>query len=767
MAKQIPISREFAKETGRELMDLLDADIRQRQPMLAKIELIRAYYYGDVKRKLRYPGQVNMHLPVIAEKVEGLVPKMMNALFGADPHVILQRVGNDPDPDRTLLNEAFLNWTIEVDIPETYRRIQRWVRSSFLDGPSVIMPYYCYKTRKGVVTQNMKTYWREGDTDLMGMTVPADRIKLPVELLAEYFGPSVNIKELKRGKEDYADGAETQQFEGIEAVVDFVENRQRHTDVPVYFYDTKYVDEVELCIHKDIVVSDHVRLDNLEFEDIIVPYHAQDLQEAERVGRQYWLTVADIEDRRANEGWDLDDEDMAVIRGQARAEKKEVRVDNDQLKEQLDEQIGVQDDEVSPSRHFKPFTDNKVLVFEVYTQDDADGDGKLEEVIYQIPACLERIVRADYLEAIFPHQRRPFAVLHGVQCSNTYYSIPISQWLLPINEEVDVIINQVHEAQEVINNPFFFYEPLALSDAAELLNGLYPGLGVRTANAQGINIPSFPQQPLANLSAVDSLLMFADRLTMSPQSVGSSQVRNAPRTARGTMALLSEAGAKVDTFIMEAQKNGWRDLMYQIHGLYSHYGPEEKWFWVTGEMKPRKIMKSDMDGRFEYIFSGNSVNTNREVRRSISQLRYATLANEPLYMQDMTARQALIEDFLRHNSEGVNIHGPIKPRIQGQGGTHAPMDQGVELELMRGGRIVEVLMTDDDAAHLDVIRKYMASSAFEMLESWQIALVAQHADAHAKQLMNKNMQGQLPGGAAGSMGNNVPQEMSDLEGGVV
>ncbi len=764
MANHIKLDTEFAEKTGRELVELIDHDIRSRQSQLAKVELIRAYYYGDVPRKLRYPGQVNMHLPVIAEKVEGLVPKMMNALFGADPHVILQRVGNDPDPDRTLLNEAYLNWTIEVDIPETYRRIQRWVRGSFLDGPSVIMPYYCYKTRNGVVTQNLKNYFRAGDFDLMNLEVPADRPKLPVELMAECFGPSIQIIELKQNGKTLDQSEEILVYEGVEATVSFIENRQRHEGVRILMHDTKYVDEVELCIYREIVVADHVRLDNIEFEDLIVPYQTLDLQEAERVTRQYWLTASDVESRRTNDGWELTDEDMVTIRGQARSEKKEQRPDNKSLNDQLDVQTGQSASEPAPIHEFKPFTDNKVLIFEVYTQRETE-DGR-EEVIYQIPACLEKIVCADYLEAVFPHRRRPFAVLHGIQTADCYYSIPIAQWLLPINEEVDVIINQVHEAQEIINNPFFFYEPFALGDASELLNGLYPGLGVKTGNAAGIMFPQFPQQPLANLSAVDSLLMFADRLTMSPQSVGSSQVRNAPRTARGTMALLSESGAKVDTFIAEAQKDGWRELMYQIHGLYRHYGPEEKWFWVTGQEKPRRITKSDMDGRYEYIFSGNSVNTNREVRRSVAQMRYATLANEPLYMQDMEARQALIDDFLRHNSEGVNITGRIRPRIQGQGGTHAPMDQATENQLMLGGKIVDVLITDNDTEHLQILRQYMAGSQFEMLEQWQVALIAQHASAHAQQMMMKQMQGQLPGGQAGSMGNNVPTDMGDMEGGV-
>jgi len=773
VARAIQITEKFAKDRGRQLLELIDGDLRDRKPHMAMLEKIRQYYYGDIDRDLRYPGQVNMHLPVITEKVEGMTLKVMNAMYGADPFVNVSRPMKDVDPEKTRKNEAYLNWKFAVSIPDSYRHIQRWVRGMLLDGPSVLMPYYSYETRKGIQTSFQKKYWLVGETDMLDTEVLAERLKLPIELLQQQFGKAVSVTSISLDGSDIPLETEFEGFEGLVATVNFIEDRVKYRDVKVYFYDTKRVDEVELCVHRTVVVRDGVVFENIEPEDIILPYRAMDPQTAERVGRQYWLTLHQIQEKVDSGEWNLSEADMNGLRAQGRSEKMEEHEENTELKNQRDLQVGEHDSNLSrvyqrPNGTFEPFVDNKVLIFEVYALDDADEDGEVEEVIYQIPAYTETIVRTDYLESVFPHGHRPFPTLHGVQIDNRWYTIPIAQWLLPINEECDVTLNQVHEAQEIINNPFFFYEPIAFGDNASLQNGVRPGMGVPVANAKGIFFPTFPQQPLANLQSVDSLLLFADRLTMSPQSAGSTQVRNAPRTARGTLALLSEGSAKIDSFIMEAQQSGWKELVYQVHSLCHHFGPDEEWFWVTGSEKPQKITRSDMEGKFEYIFRGNSTNTNQEVRRTIAIQRFQMLAGDPAYLANPAARRELILDFLRHNSEGVNID-KLDPGVPQSPGSHAPMSQESEIELMLAGQDMDILPTDDDAGHLQVLRRLVNSSVFESFQPWQVAFLSSHMNKHARQLVAKQAAGAMQSGMGGGQSNNVAAaggELSQLEGGV-
>jgi hypothetical protein len=402
------------------------------------------------------------------------------------------------------------------------------------------------------------------------------------------------------------------------------------------------------------------------------------------------------------------------------------------------------------------------MMYEIYATEDLNDDGQLEEVIYQIPACLEKIVSACYLEEVFPHGRRPFADAHYVRVSDRWYSRSLGEQLLHINLEVDAIVNMVNESQELINNPFFFYVPHANTVDPEMLENIQPGQGIPVSDANAVFFPKFPQEPLANLSAVDSMLLFADRLTVAPQSVGSNQTRNAPRTARGTLALLSEAGVKTDLIITGLQKKGWKELFHQIHALYGAYGDDSKWFHVTGESNPRRITPQEMRGRFNYSFSGNSVNTNREVLRSIAQVRYQTLIANPLYSMDINAMLALTADFLRHFSEGTDVD-KLLPKLPGQGGAHPPMDQATENQIMASGQFVEVLPTDDHVAHLKEIERFSKSQEFEQLPQYSVAAIANHRRQHMQLLQQQVQQqgGPMPGG--GGLANNTPTGMSNAQ----
>jgi hypothetical protein len=386
---------------------------------------------------------------------------------------------------------------------------------------------------------------------------------------------------------------------------------------------------------------------------------------------------------------------------------------------------------------------------------------------------MRKIVKAEYLEEKFPHGRRPFSSWHHIRVSDRWYGISLAELLAPINIEVDSIINAVNEAQELINNPFFFYVPTALSADIGVLENLKPGQGIPVGDINGIMFPSFQQQPLANLSAMDSLLMFADRLTVSPQASGSNQARNAPRTARGTLALLSEAGIKMDMLIMSAQRGGWRELIHQIHALYHAFGDEEKWFKVTGEAKPRRLVKDELRGRYEYKFSGNSVNTNREVERSIAQVRYTSLMTNPLYSMDLNALLELTKDFIRHFGEGVN-QDAITPKLPQGGASHPPMDQKTEIQRMMAGEPLMALPTDPHEQHLQVLQALQGTKHFEQLEQWQVALIASHTSQHAQMLQQQITQGGLTPGAGGQA-NNIPSgitqnqgstDLGSLEGGV-
>lgn len=770
-----------ARKKGAGLVRLLDNDVRDRAGRAAKIKTVRQLYYGVTGRVTRYPGQVDMHLPVLTEKIEELVPKEMNAFWGSDPHVQVERISGKGPSSMNRDAEIHLNWACETDIPDLFETMEIWFRNCHLDGTSVVKSWYNHKLRWTVLRQKAKSRWMAGDTDLTNSPVPADRPKVPYEILQAMFGPSVRVVASSRVEvEDYGPVpvdsavdealAEQDALEGLRFNVEFREER-RLFSATVTFHEGQHLDEVELEIRRQIVVKDNVEVDIVSFEDLIVPYRARGLQpeDAPRVAHQYWLSYSEIESNRDRKGWDLTETDMEfILRSAGTMDQHEQRTDERELKTIVDAQIG-QQPAGSDESPLVAYSNQKALVLEVYASDDLDGDGVAEEVIYQIPYGLKKIVHAVYLEEEFPHRHRPFAVLRDIPQDNQFYALSQAEYLAPINIEVNAIINMVHEAQELINNPFFFYVPAFFTIDPKMLTGLQPGQGIPVADINSVLFPSFPQQPLANLSAVDSLLMFADRLTVSPQVSGSSQVRNAPRTARGTLALLSEAGIKVDQYILAAQKGGWRELMYQIHALYYHFGPEEKYIHVTGNPQPFRIAKAALDGRYEFKFTGNTVNTNREMRRTISFQRYQALITNPLYAMDMRAMRALTEDFLRHNSEGANIED-LLPNPQGMGGTHPPYAQETENQMMMQMVPVAPLPTDDHSRHMADVQMLVRSPIFEQLPPQAVALIGAHFTQHAQAMLAQQQTGGAPPGTMSGAANNQPTpdmgELGNLEGGV-
>ncbi len=775
MPGAIQLSEADSKEKGAALTRLIEVDLRDRKKNILKQRMVRNAYFGESRknRELRYAGQSNIELRVVTEKIEGSVPKIVNSFWNAEPTVFVQRIGAEVDPDTTDNNQDYLNHILDTDIPDMYATTEMWFRNTFLDGVSVVMPWFNYEVRDTILIEVQKTWWLAGQPDLTGQVAPADRRKTPVELLIEQFGPPIQgmaprgLIDLQPAGKKFDPTAEVESYNGIAFIISFVENRQVYENVLVELTDSQYLDEALLYVHRPIVVKSNVEVDIIEFEDLIVPFRTKNLQTAERVARQYWMTAKDIE-RKVDAGeWDLTDEELVTIRNRQTSERQEEHLDNKELKRQKDSVVGESGQYTSPAGSTAPYRDNKVLIFEVFTAEDLTDSGNLSEVVYQIPYCLERVVDAAYLEETYPHGRRPFCDLHYLRISGRYYSISMGELLEPIHVEVNAIVNLVNEAQELINNPFYFYVPAANTVDPEILEGIAPGQGVPVADINGVLFPQWPQQPLANLSAVDSMLLFADRLTISPQATGSSQARNSPRTARGQLALLSESNIKTDMVVTGAQKGGWRELVHQIHALESRFGEEEKWFHIVGEPKPRMITQQEMRGRFQYKFSGNSVNTNREVMRTIAQVRFNTLAGDPLYMQDLTARQHLIKDFLRHFGEGTNVD-VLLPKLPGQTGSRLPLDPKTAVRTIMAGVPLDALPQEDHAGYVEFIGRFMGTKEFKLVNPMVQVLIGNLLRQHQTMLATQ-MQEQGSTGAGGpGAGNNVPQgsDLGDLEGGI-
>lgn len=764
------------EEKGRELSRLIKQDLRDRRSVIEKRRFVRSTYFEDAPKEAEYEGEADIRLRLVTEKVEAMVPKISNAFWNADPIVHVERVQNEYNVEDTDNNQAYLNWVLDQGVEDFYATTEMWFRNALIDGVSVLFTYYDFKERDTVLAVPMKAWLEQGQLDPATQSaVLEDRRKTPAEILFDHFGPFIQgpkargilaIEEAE-GYESPDPAAEPDDWNEVAYRVTFVEDHRIQPERLVEFGESDRTDEVMLYVHRPVTVKDGVCVEVVEFEDLIVPFRTQNLQSAPRVTRQHWMSIKEIEDEVEAGNWDLTEDDLKILRAVSKGEKRfQEDEENETLKAQKDGVTGETGRDQSAGAavdEVEPYVGDKLLIWEVYCTDDITGENE-SEVVYQIPYSLEKIAHAEYLEERWPHQRRPFADIHYLRISDRYYSISMAELLAPIHVEVNAIINLVNEAQELINRPWFGYVASALQTDPEVLENLRPGQGVPIADPNGLVFPKFPQQPLANLSALDSLLLFADRLTVSPQATGSNQSRNAPRTARGTLALLSEAGIKTDLFITGAQRGGWREVCHQIHGLEAYFGDEEKYYYVTGEHRPQKITQKELAGRFMYRFSGNSVNTNREVMRNIAQMRFASLAPDPMYAQDMQARQELIKDFLRWFGEGVDTE-KITPRVPGISGFRSPLPAKSGITMMKNGEQLDAHPMEQHEEWIAGIDALRNSKEFEQLSPQVVAILANNYQQHMAMLQQQMQEAGGPPQQAGA-GNQIPQELGDMEGGV-
>lgn len=779
---------DFRMSRGKWLMSEIRQAVRDRKPLDDKLQLVRALYWMDKDPgAVPWDGASDIHLPVIYEKIETSVPKIVNAFWGTEPVVHVKRVPSEYMPEETDNAEALINWGISEDIhPNFYDTSESWFRNALRDGMSTVKTYWIREWAKIVEVHKIKGMYDAGQMTVDGIEVLEDRPKDAVEILYEIFGKA----SAKHGMLDWKELDEVDQpvegdifpeLIGRAFDVDFIEERRR-LYCTVVFQRSEYVDEINVHIYRRILKHDRPCVEVVEHEDLIVPYRTQDLQEADWVAQQYWLSPREVKQRYEQGLFEMSEEQYKQLMAAASGERQEELEDNDELKEQKDRVLGEQTNEsqhgTASDEDGEPdqFTNNnKLLFFEVYMLDDVDGDGDPIEVVYHMSYDLACIVASDYLSELFPHNRRPFATIKYKAISDRWYGQGMGEVLVPIQLEVNTIVNYVNNNQELINNPFFFYVPAATMADPGIMKNIAPGDGVPIGEINGVTFPKFQQEPLANLGAMDTLLLFADRVTISPMAAGSPQVRNAPRTARGTLSLLAEGNVQLDNIITRWQRTGWEELMHQLMGLYQDYLPEEKYIYVTGdtgEIAQKRVLPSEIRGRWMFSFTGNTVNTNREVLRSLAQVRYNTILTHPDMSQDPVARREALKDFLRHFSEGVDISRLI-PALPGQGAySHPPMSQDAENQSMLHGLPIDALPTDDHAAHLQVMERFTASQAFETMAEDRVILFAMHQKQHMELMQQQARMGQQP--VAPGMGNNVPTGMTQnggsdlnaLEGGV-
>ena len=704
-------------DEGLRLVQQVRADITNRQNWQSQRLEARALYYGDVERSdIHWEGATDIHLPVVYDHIERLVPKMNNAFWNVWPHVIVDRVPSEYDPEESRIQEHFMNWAIDYDIPGFYMTTHQWFRNAMLDGVSQVKTQWVSTWRRTCEVHRLKMQKRSESQPQQPEPgeAPEMEFKSAFDLLDELFG-----------KDQWFPAGD---MEGDTIHLTIVEDRRPIEGVKVVFKgESQFMDEIDILVYRPILVEDNPNVDVIEADNLVMPARTRNIQSAKRVTHIHYMDLEELA-HEANSArfdpWTITKEDWVKLTAASRTTEYEEAEDNNQDIQNLKDDVeGVQET-------LDPRDMNPVRMYEVYKKVDLDGDGMMEEIVLQVAPDLNKVVHVTYLDTLHPHGRRPFASIHFNASTDRYYTPGLAARLAPLNMQANITLNQTNDRQTLINNPIYFYRPMALPQDPDSVKRMKPGDGIPTPDPSGIVFPNWGTAPLADLNIMTQVLAFADKIG-APALIGGDS--GGPRTARAHLATLSEANISVDSLINLAQKEGFQELMQQLFGLYSVNMADEKHFWATGRdrvKRPEMMARRLMRGRYEFRFRGNTVNTNPEVQRTLSQIRYQVASTNPLYQSDPIKFRELLRDFLEAHSDGTSVER-ILPDMPGQGAEpHPPMDQKSEIVAMRMHRPIQVLDSDNHLMHIAELDALQQSSIFETLDEVALTMLAGHYGAH-------------------------------------
>lgn len=712
--------------------------------LFQKRQKCRDLYYkepGGFDAVIPWEGASDIHLPIIPEKVETAIPKIMSSIWRADPFVSVSSPTGVTDSTQAKNVETFITWAVRNDIPNFYLEWQHFERNKLIDGTGFMKIRWERNYRRTIEVHTLPVVRKTPVIDEDGNETYQTEQLTTGDLLEEVFkfgDPTNSIVDITNtGKNKYR--------------VLFTENGEKY-EADVAIEDAKRIDEVTLKVRRLVLANDNPIVETVDLEDIFFPSRAKTLQTAKWVAHKTLISKDELDRRRRSGAWIMTDAEYdAVING------RRANDENNKLAATKDRVIGVSANTgTENTTKDKKFDPNSILIWEVYASEfESDADEYPTDMILFIPDAIETVIGIEYHDEQFPHGRRPFISDTYIPVDGRIHGMGMAELLYGINLSLDKTINEVNNAMAIKGNPWAMYSAYSLAGNANLLKGIKPGEWVPVGDINGVKFPDFGQEPLSMFHAGFQILQgYADSLTFSPSIGGSSNYRNAPRTAQGTLALMGAAEEKLSSIVEQEQATALQEMARQIVAFYAAYTGIDKWYTVTGEKEARRISPRELRQNWQFEYKGSLTSTNRDIRQAKAIQRYTTLRTDPLMQYDPHAHQALVRDFLRAMSDGDDYESMI-PKLPGEEGfSHPPMDQDKELRIMSQGDDVEVLPVDNHMDHIKKIESFMQSEAFGALSQPVIAKITAHLAHHEYYLKSQSM---LPMQQAGGMPAMAPE----------
>lgn len=576
MAKQIEIKKkEDREELGQLIAEMWEEDNLDKSDWLALLpKWLDAYQGRPQKKDLPWEGASNLFVPMTATAVDAIHPRLMAALFKPDP-LCSFRAQEPSDIELAKKNERFLDYVCREECA-LFPVADRFLLNTLIYGIQVV-----------------KASWE--------IETKAKRVKHEFPLDSD---PIQCIEAILQGEKAYADAINRITDEEYEVVM-----KDRKVKIEV----SKDNSNLIIYTDRDEVVKDQVVVDLINPEDIAFnsdcPY---DIQKADHIFERYWLTMDQLKKKMKlglfNE---VDDEEMEKLEGQSSNEMS-MRDQTGDIKQYRETVTGT----AETWRQGAPY--EMVELIDAYLKYDIDDDGYDEDIIVTIPIENPSILlRVHRLEDVYAHGMKPFTLFYFNPVSKTVWANGLPQMVEALQAEINIIHNQRNDSGQLNNTPYGWYVPSAGMPKERI--PLEPGYmsPIGDVNQVKLHQPgNYHAWPFQEEELLYTL--FERRTKVSDLTLGrAGENQGASRTATGVQALNAQQATGFDIVIRRIQE-GWKGLLQQILLLYREYMPDDRYVRITGKYgDPDYVIgQPDLSVKMDMVFTGNSLNTDREVERN-------------------------------------------------------------------------------------------------------------------------------------------------------
>ena len=391
------------------------------------------------------------------------------------------------------------------------------------------------------------------------------------------------------------------------------------TDANISFFTRPRTEEIEMVIERDVVVYDGPRIIVKEYDDVLYPPRAANLQMpspsnpggASHVILRDFPTVDEIRRLHKSGFYNIPtNKDMDKFQNVTEDTTDQER------KHQKDDLAGTSSDQ--PQKEPAHRTLTRLMCFDVM---DIDGDGVGEDVIFWVIKETKTLLKAKRLTEMFPARkpRRPFAESAFVPVKGRRAGISLLEMIEGLHDLMKQLLDQTVDSGTFQNVPFFFYRPSG-SMKPEIIR-LMPGEGYPLNDPQrDVFFPNLQNNSQAfGLNMITLLSQFEDKLTLQGDiqsgrvpAGGSSALRTI-----GGIALLAGQGEARPERILRRFFIGLVQIWRQIHEHNQHFLPKDKQILISGLDKPSEnpyltiAAPSEVSGEFQFDFDANVLNTSK------------------------------------------------------------------------------------------------------------------------------------------------------------